>query len=120
MAYSIDLRTRVIRFVESGGSIAEAARRFEIHRSTVYEWLHLKKETASLSKRPLSRKALKISDDILKQRVSENPDMLLKEHAAYFGVRVQSISMALQRIGITRKKRPRSTKNEMNSKELSI
>lgn len=120
MAYSIDLRTRVIRFVESGGSIAEAARRFEIHRSTVYEWLHLKKETASLSKRPLNRRALKLSHDILKQRISENPDMLLKDHAAYFGVRLQSISMALKRIGITRKKRRPSTKNEMNLKEPTI
>ena len=120
MAYSLDLRSRVIRFVESGGSIVEASRRFQVNRSTVYDWLHLKKETTSLSKRPLNRTALKISHEILRQRVSENPDMLLKEHAAYFGVRVQSISMALQRMGITRKKRRRFTKNEMSLKEPTI
>jgi putative transposase len=120
MAYSIDLRIRVISFVESGGSLSEAARRFEINRSTVYEWLHLKQETASLSKRLLVRNARKISRDVLIQRICENPDMLLREHAAYFGVRVQSISMALQDSGITRKKRHRSTKNEMRPKEQSI
>lgn len=73
-----------------------------------------------LSKRPLIRNGRKISQDILKQRISENPDMLLKEHAAFFGVRLQSISMALQRFGITRKKRHLSTKNEMSLKEPSI
>lgn len=119
MAYSLDLRTRVIGFIESGGSISEAARRFKINKSTVYDWLHIKKETQSLTKRPLDRKARKISEAILIERVCENPDMSLKDHAAYFGVRFQSISMALQRLGITRKKRRRSTKNATNQKELS-
>lgn len=88
--------------------------------ATVYEWLHLKEETASLSERPLNRRALKICHNILKKRISDNPDMLLKDHAAYFCVRLQTISMALQRMGITRKKRRPSTKNKMSLKEPTI
>lgn len=104
-------------FIESGGSIVEASKRYEIARSTVYEWKRLLQETASLAMRPLNRKAYKISEEELKQRVAENPDMLQKEHAQYFKVRVQSIGMALQRLGITRKKRPLIIKSAMSQNE---
>jgi transposase len=35
-AYALDLREKVVKFINSGGSKAEAARRFELGRSTVY------------------------------------------------------------------------------------
>src|SRR5271169_5778859 len=38
-AYALDLRERVVKFIQSGGSKAEAARRFELGRSTVYRYL---------------------------------------------------------------------------------
>lgn len=37
MSYGKDLRKRVLDFVAEGGSKAEAARRFRIHPSTVYD-----------------------------------------------------------------------------------
>jgi putative transposase len=113
MSYSIDLRTRVLSFVESGGRISEAARRFKVGRLSIYKWIQLKAETNSLLDRPLNRSFRKIDPEILVQRIKDNPDMLLREHAEYFGVRVQSISMVLQKLKITRKKRLYSTKNEM-------
>ena len=39
MAYSIDLRKRVLDFIQTGGKKAEAARRFSVNRSTIYRWL---------------------------------------------------------------------------------
>ena len=36
MAYSTDLRKRVLDFIEAGGKKAEAARRFSVERSTIY------------------------------------------------------------------------------------
>ena len=39
MRYSIDLRKRVLDFVEAGGSKAEASRRFSVSRTIIYEWL---------------------------------------------------------------------------------
>ena len=38
-AYALDLRERVVKFIKLGGSKAEAARRFELGRSTVYRYL---------------------------------------------------------------------------------
>ncbi|WP_147094454.1 IS630 transposase-related protein, partial [Nitrosococcus oceani] len=39
MRCSIDLRKRVIDFVRGGGSKAEAARRFQVGRASIYRWL---------------------------------------------------------------------------------
>ena len=37
MAYSIDLRERVVNFVKNGGSKAQAARKYEVSRWCVFE-----------------------------------------------------------------------------------
>jgi transposase len=39
MCYSLDLRKKVISFIENGNSITKAARIFGINRATVYRWL---------------------------------------------------------------------------------
>ncbi|MDR0234060.1 MAG: transposase, partial [Zoogloeaceae bacterium] len=41
MAYSKDLRRRVLEFVANGGSKAESARRFNVSNSAVFSWLKL-------------------------------------------------------------------------------
>jgi transposase len=38
-AYALDLRERVVKFIKGGGSKAEATRRFELARSSVYRYL---------------------------------------------------------------------------------
>ena len=43
MPYSLDLRQKVINFVENGGKITKAAHTFGIGRTSIYRWLsHLK------------------------------------------------------------------------------
>jgi transposase len=39
MRCSLDLRRRVVAFVQQGGSKAEAARRFQVGEASVYRWL---------------------------------------------------------------------------------
>ena len=39
MAYSLDLRKRVLDFIATGGSKTEASRRFSVARSTLYKHL---------------------------------------------------------------------------------
>jgi len=91
MLYSLDLRKKVLRFIEAGGSKSSACRVFAISCSTIYNWLKLKEESGSLDRRPLNRSHRKICPEILKARVNNNPDALLSEHAKFFGVRIQSI-----------------------------
>lgn len=120
MSYSLDLRERVVRFLDSGFSKASAVRIFGISRGTLYRWLDLKARTSHLSDPPLIRKPRKIDSEILLKRIHDNPECLLKEHAAHFGVRIQSISMALQRLGVTRKKRYPFIWNETKRSEQTF
>ncbi len=39
MSYSIDLRKRVVDYVENGGRIAQAAGLFQVVVATIYRWL---------------------------------------------------------------------------------
>src|ERR1039458_8302980 len=45
-AYGLDLRERIVSFVNAGGSKVEAARRFGVARKTVYNYLALVKAGA--------------------------------------------------------------------------
>jgi len=48
MPYSIDLRDRAIKTVDSGEKISTVARIFKLSRHAIYAWLKLRKETGSL------------------------------------------------------------------------
>ena len=48
MSYSIDLRERIIKFVEEGHSKTEAAKVFGISRFTLLNWLGKKSKTGTL------------------------------------------------------------------------
>jgi len=100
MTYSIDLRERVVGFVRSGGSKAEACRRFSVSRQTVYNWLL----SNDLSPRPHGRRQRKLDWDALSRHVREYPDLLLRERAAHFGVHISSIAYALRQMRVTHKK----------------
>lgn len=100
MTYSIDLRERVVAFIREGGSKSEAARRFGIHRLTVYSWLGAK----SLEPKKHGRRKRKLDWDALKRDIDQNPDRLLKERAQAFGVAVNAIWYATQQMKISDKK----------------
>jgi putative transposase len=40
--YFLDLRQRVIEFIETGGGISKAARTYRVSRATIYRWLDRK------------------------------------------------------------------------------
>ncbi len=73
MSYSVDLRKRVVSYVESGGSKSEAARRFEVSRKTVYNWLALD----DLAPKPHPKHTRKVDKQVLKRHVQEYPDAIL-------------------------------------------
>jgi transposase len=100
MAHSVDLRERVVRFVRGGGSKAEAARRFTVARSCVYDWL--KRKTLEPGKQ--GRRKRKLDWQALARHVEEHPEALLRERAAHFGVHFSAIGYALQQMKLSHKK----------------
>ena len=104
MRCSKDIRKRVLAFIADGGSKVEAARRFEVSRKSVYNWL-LKEDGLSHQK-PGPKKPRKIDNDVLRKAIEKNPDRMLKEYAKEFGVTDVAIWKACKRLGLPRKKRP--------------
>jgi transposase len=102
MAYSEDLRQRVLSFVARGGGKAEAARCFEVSLRTVFLWLG--QGAAHQPGKPGPTTSRKFSREELAAMVKKQPDLLLKELAAHFGVSLNAIRHALTQMGISRKK----------------
>ena len=105
MAYSLDLRKRVLDFIAAGGSKTKASRRFSVARSTLYKWLNapdpLKRQ------KPGPRRPRTLDPDALRQHVADFPDQTYAERAARFGVSKSCIWYGLKNIGCTRKKKSR-------------
>ncbi len=102
MRYSIDLRKRVLDFVEAGGSKAEAFRRFSVSRTIIYKWLNASSPFAY--QKPGPRGSRVLDPDALKKHVSDFPDQTLSERACHFGVSPFCIWYRLQKLRYTRKK----------------
>jgi len=100
MTYSLDLRKRVIAFVEGSGSKAEASRQFSVSRKTVYNWL----SCDDLTPKRHGPRRRKLDRDALKRDVELYPDSLLRERAVRFGVYPNAIWCALRKLDIRHKK----------------
>jgi transposase len=97
-----DLRKRVMAFVRGGGSKAEAARRFQVSRSSVYNWTSAPDGLAY--ERPGPKGPRHLDWGGLRTHVAEQPDATQKERARHFGVSRHCIWYALQRMELSRKK----------------
>lgn len=104
MAYSMDLRERVVNYVRGGGSKAEAARRYEVSEATVYAWL----KRDNLQPTVVTRRHRKIDWQALEIHVHKYPEATLKDRAKQFGVNASAIWYALNQLQITRKKNSKS------------
>jgi transposase len=113
MAYSVDLRNRVIDFVKEGNTQEKASLIFKVGTSTITRWLALLSETGSLEKRPLNRTAPIYDSEKLISYIEENPNALLKDVADHFGGSVTGAFYALERAKITFKKNKFFTRKGM-------
>ncbi len=112
MAYSTDLRKRVLDFINNGGSKVSAAERtFCVSRRTIYNWLEA--EDPFACEKPGPKGPRHIDYDALQQHVADFPDFTLAERAQHFGASTHGIFYALSKLNITRKKKRQLTKNSV-------
>lgn len=116
MAYDLDLRIKVIVFIESGGGITKASKTFRVGRATVYRWLG--REELGATK--VETRQRKINRKELEEDVKNNPDMLLKERAKKFGVTPASLCYQFKKMKVTKKKNSYFIKREMPKSEQNI
>jgi putative transposase len=102
-AYALDLRERVVKFIKSGGSKAEAARRFELARSSVYRYLDAV-QAGTLAPKASWGHWRKLDPQKLQVHVKQHPDATLKELQKTFGVSHHAIWVRLGQLGFTLKK----------------
>ncbi len=100
LAYSLDLRKRVVGFVEEGGLKAEAARRFRVSLWCVQDWCK-RPDRAPKRHGPRQRQLARTA---LRQHVRQHPDATLHERAQHFGVRRNAIWYALRPMPVPHKK----------------
>jgi len=105
MAYSLDLRQRVFDYIESGKSILSASTLFNVSEKTVRNWITLYKETGSVCPRPHKggRKS-SIDSKEFTTYVDANPDKILREIGAHFGLSYEGAAYNLRKHGYVNKK----------------
>ena len=104
MAYSEDLRKKVVEYLAKGHSQREAQAAYGISLSAVNKWHQKYQKTGELKDPPPRRSFKKIDPKKLKAYVKEHPDAYLKEIGDVFSCSDTAVLKALRRLGITRKK----------------
>jgi transposase len=97
MPYSLDLRQRVVYFIEQGGSVLKAAKLYQVSSATIYRWLNredLRPTIVKTRRRKLDRQALR-------RDIEENPQAKLADRAKKFGVAVNAIWYAMKQMKIS-------------------
>jgi transposase len=117
--YSYDLRQKVLQAIELNGlKKSEASALFDISRNTINLWFQRKAETGDVQAkpRPTSHKGHKITDwEKFRTFVQEHGHKTQVEMAQLWDEEISSrtISRALHKLGLTRKKRPMAIANAM-------
>ena len=111
---SQDLRERIVRAVEGGSSIRQAAARYEVSPSAAVKLMRRVRETGSAAPGRIGghrRAILEPHQELLQSLVEAKPGITLAEIQAELRARaivvsaLSTIHHALRRIGFTRKKR---------------
>lgn len=104
-SYSLDLRKKVMQFIQDGHSKVEACKVFNIGKSTLFSWFRKLKQHGTLEAQKPKTGQRKIDLEKLTVAVKNHPDKTLKEHAKDFNVSIFGIWKSLKKLGITLKKR---------------
>ena len=123
MAYSLDLRTRVVTAVRAGMKKEKACQLYTVCKQTIGNWFALEKEQGHLSPKSGYQKGHShgIKDlEAFHRYVDAHPDYTQEEMSVHFLVGSSTIGRALKKIGYSRKKRIKLIQNVMKKQERSI
>lgn len=118
-AYSIDLRKKVIKFIEEGNSQQSATKIFSLNKATVNRWCQRYKKEGHVNPRINLGSKPKIDKFELKRYVDANPDSRLYDMSLKFKVSVNAIHRWLKKLGYSYKKKPLPMWKQARKSELS-
>ena len=102
-AYALELRERVIKFVQAGGTRGEAARCFQLGERSVYRYLAAAK-TNTLAPKTSWGAWRKLDPAKLQAHVKKHADATLAELATALNVSHNAVWVRLNQLGCTLKK----------------
>ncbi len=120
MAYSHDLRTKALAYIEQGKSKVETSRIFGVTIQTLIAWCKRKRQGKLAPNTTRNRKPQKLEAEKLKAYIAKHPDSYLREIAEEFNATISAVFYACRRLKITLKKRHPSIRNEMRSEERNF
>ena len=105
MSYDKKFKLRAIEYHEEGNSTRQTSQVFKISPNTLNTWLKEYREHGSFVAKPRKSTRGKLKEQDLLDFLTDNPDAYQYETAEHFGCSQAAVSKALQRFGISRKKR---------------
>jgi len=105
MAYSIDFIRRAVAYKQNGHTFAQLREAFDVSSATYYDW-QAKLNDGHFDIIVKRERHRKIDKEALIKAVAEKPDAFLKEYAEQFNCTATAVYYALEKLNITRKKRP--------------
>lgn len=103
--YALDLRKKVISYLEMGHTQVSCAVVFSLHPSTVRRWWERYKTEGHVSPRKRLGSKGKVDPEALAQYVRTHPEQILKEIGFHFGVSGVAILKRLKTLGFSYKKK---------------
>jgi transposase len=118
--YSIDLRNKVIKFIQSGKSQKEASSTFNIHKNTINRWVkRLQAEGHYKAKTRLGKKS-KVDLVSLESHIKAFPSSKLKDIGNVFNISAWHVSRLLHKLGYSYKKKPSPMWKQTSQNETII
>ena len=102
-AYTLELRERIVDFVNNGGSAVDAAKIFKVGIRTVYRYLS-SAQAGKLAPRQCGGSKKRFTSERLEEEVRKKPDATLSELGKALGVSHVAVWHRLRHLSITLKK----------------
>lgn len=118
--YSLDLRGKVIDFLNKGKTQKEASEIFKIHRNTISRWYNRLLEEGNYQARKRAGYKSKLDHEKIKFFVKNNPNIKLSDIGNEFGITAGHAGYLLKKLGFTYKKKPLHTWKQVKKEEMNI
>ena len=109
--YNIDLRKKVIKYIELGNSQQSASKVFMLNPSTVNRWWLRYKREGNFSAKKRLGKAPRVSALLIHDYVKTHPNCTSAEMGTHFGMTSGGAFYWLKKLGYSYKKKPLPTWN---------
>lgn len=119
-AYSIDLRERVIKYIEEGNSYTASGKLYEVSRETARKWYIRWKEEGNCNQKPRPGKKGKIVRSEFENYVRSHPGATLWQIGKHFKMTARSAFYYMRKYGYSYKKKSLVTWKQRKQSEENI